>query len=405
MARAALVPFDDVAARGWEPFALTRPCGELRFGAATLRERAEHAFGLAAAGTLAADHLRDFEEPGAPPVIEPAALPRDLPVLYWCARAAPDWGARVELPEPPALLTLAGAPAGWYAPPGAPPPERFLHELEPARAPARAAEVPGRWLEHLWELVTLGADQLARDLTDSAGRRHPGALPPGVHVVGDHPIVIGAGARIEPEVVFDVRAAPVWIGDDVEVRAFSRIEGPAAFGAGSRVLGGAFSAVGTGPCAYLHGEVSTTTVLGYTNKAHDGYLGHAYVGRWVNLGALTTNSDLKNSYGSVRVWTPAGERDTGALKIGAFIGDHVKTGIGLLLTTGAVLGAGCNLFGTTMPPRYVPPFSWGEGSDLEEVRLEPFLAAAERMMARRGVPLTERGRRYLTACWRKGRRA
>lgn len=398
-----LLLFDDETARGWEPFASTRPAAELRVGAGTLRERAERALGHAALGTLGAPHLLDFEDPGAAPVLTPDAVPRDAPVLYWCSRALLDWSERVRLPEPPALLTVAGAPAGWYARPGDPVPERFLHELDPAGAPVRSVDVTGRWLEHVWDLVTLGPGQLLRDLL-AAGGPLPGELPPGVHLLGDHPVVMGAGTRLEPGVVIDAREGPVWIGDQVEVRAFTRIEGPAAFGPHTRVLGGSLSAVSTGPHTNLCGEVSEATILGYCNKAHDGYLGHAYVGRWVNLGAFTTNSDLKNTYGSVRVWTPAGERDTGAAKIGCFIGDHVKTGIGTLLTTGAVIGAGSVLFGSAMPPPHVPSFSWGEGSDLETVRLEPFLATAEKMMARRGVTLTERGRRYLTACWERARR-
>jgi UDP-N-acetylglucosamine diphosphorylase / glucose-1-phosphate thymidylyltransferase / UDP-N-acetylgalactosamine diphosphorylase / glucosamine-1-phosphate N-acetyltransferase / galactosamine-1-phosphate N-acetyltransferase len=92
--------------------------------------------------------------------------------------------------------------------------------------------------------------------------------------------------------------------------------------------------------------VEETVVLGYSNKAHDGFLGHAYLGRWVNLGALTTNSDLKNNYGTIRMWTPGGETDTGLIKLGCLLGDYVKTGIGALLNTGTVVGAGSNLFGT-----------------------------------------------------------
>jgi UDP-N-acetylglucosamine diphosphorylase/glucosamine-1-phosphate N-acetyltransferase len=403
MAPPALVLFDDAQARSWEPFALTRPAAELRFGSATLREHASRAFGLVAVGALSAPHLADFEEPGAPGVLRPESVPRDGPVLYWCARAVPAPGTRVPWPDPPALLTLGGRPAGWLAPPGAPVPERFVHELDTAGAPAARADVPGEWLDHVWELITRAADRLARDL--AAEIRGRSALPPGVHVLGDRPVEVARDARLEPGIVVDAREAPVRLGPHVEVRAFTRIEGPADFGPHSRLLGGALAGVSAGPYSYLHGEVQETTVLGYTNKAHDGYLGHAYVGRWVNLGALTTNSDLKNTYGTVRIWTPAGERDTGARKVGALIGDHVKTGIGVLLTTGCVVGAGSTLFGTTMPPRYVPPFSWGSGADGVEVRLDAFLQTAERMMARRGIPLGERGRRYLAACWEAARAA
>ncbi|MEX0912377.1 MAG: hypothetical protein WD031_03025, partial [Gemmatimonadota bacterium] len=138
-------------------------------------------------------------------------------------------------------------------------------------------------------------------------------------------------------------------------------------------------------------------------KQHDGHMGHAYLGRWVNLGAETTNSDLKNNYGTIRVWTPDGERDTGEMKMGSLIGDHVKTGIGLLLNTGTVIGAGSNLYGAVMPPKYVPPFSWGTGSELAEYQLDKFLETAERAMGRRQVTLSPGVRAQLTRAWERGR--
>ena len=143
------------------------------------------------------------------------------------------------------------------------------------------------------------------------------------------------------------------------------------------------------------------------NKAHDGHIGHAVLGRWVNLGAFTTNSDLKNNYRDVRVWTPDGELDTGLMKVGCFLGDHVKTGIGTVLNTGSILGAGTNVFGGTMPPTVVPPFSWGAGTDLRDHRLDKFLETAERAMTRRDQLLTPGVRALLRTAWRAtaGRRA
>jgi UDP-N-acetylglucosamine diphosphorylase/glucosamine-1-phosphate N-acetyltransferase len=139
----------------------------------------------------------------------------------------------------------------------------------------------------------------------------------------------------------------------------------------------------------VHGEIEDSVVLGYSNKAHDGFLGHAYLGRWVNLGALTTNSDLKNNYGPIRVWTPRGEVDTGLTKLGCMLGDHVKTGIGVMLNTGTVIGAGSNVFGAVQPPKYVPPFRWGSGNALEAYGLDRFLGTARTVMERRGVQMSE----------------
>jgi UDP-N-acetylglucosamine diphosphorylase/glucosamine-1-phosphate N-acetyltransferase len=161
--------------------------------------------------------------------------------------------------------------------------------------------------------------------------------------------------------------------------------------------------VSIGPVCRVHGEVEESVVLGYSNKAHDGFLGHAYLGRWVNLGALTTNSDLKNNYGTIRMWTPSGERDTALIKLGCLLGDHVKTGIGALINTGTVIGAGSSLFGTEMPPKYVPPFSWGTGTNLVAYDTDRFLSVTATVMGRRKLFLADGMRDMLRSAWHKGR--
>ena len=179
----------------------------------------------------------------------------------------------------------------------------------------------------------------------------------------------------------------------------ARLVGPLWIGPGCKVFGGHVGTSSIGPICKVRGEIADSVLLGYVNKAHDGYLGHALLGRWVNLGAMTTNSDLKNNYGPVSVWTPDGPRNTGLMKVGCFLGDHVKTGIGTVLNTGTVVGAGSNLFGGAMPPTRVPAFSWGTGSDLSEYRLDKFLENAERAMDRRDVPLSEGMRRLFGRAW------
>lgn len=398
----ALVLFDDEQARLWEPFALTRPSGELRFGAWRLVERAERAFGLPCIGHLTAEHLAEFVEPGARPVLRPQELPDDRDLVFLCSRAAIEPDERLPRPTDRVLYTVGGRPAGLALPAGERPEEEFLMRLQPPNRAADRIDARGRILEWIWDLVLETPDQLARDLV-AAGLRTVASLPAAVNRLGDEPLILGHDVRIEPGVLFDTRDAPIMLGDRVEVRAGTRLAGPAAIGDHSRLLGGSFEAISAGPYSYLHGEIGKTVILGHVNKAHDGYLGHAYLGRWVNLGALTTNSDLKNNYRPVKMWTPRGVRDTGALKLGCLLGDHAKTGIGLLLSTGTVVGAGANIYGSVMPPQYVPPFSWGEGDRLGEYRLAEFLETANTVMARRGVELDERGRRYLESCWRRGR--
>jgi hypothetical protein len=123
---------------------------------------------------------------------------------------------------------------------------------------------------------------------------------------------------------------------------------------------------------------------GWANKRHHGFVGHSTIGEWVNLGALTTTSDLKNNYGNVRVWVDGSELDSGSPKVGSHIGAHVKTGIGTLLTTGASLGIGANLFGGgRFAPKRVPSFGWWDGERMAEHELEKFLATARTAMGRR----------------------
>jgi UDP-N-acetylglucosamine diphosphorylase/glucosamine-1-phosphate N-acetyltransferase len=228
-------------------------------------------------------------------------------------------------------------------------------------------------------------------------------LPEGVYHWGEHPLVLGEGARLEPGCALDTSDGPIWIDRGATVRAFTRLVGPSYVGPGSTVLGGAVGPVAIGPVCRIRGEIAESVCLGYTNKQHDGHIGHAYLGRWVNLGAETTNSDLKNNYGAVRLWTPGGEADTGQVKMGCLLGDHVKTGIGLLLNTGTVVGAGSNLWGAILPPRFVPPFSWGSGPDLTEYRVDKFLEVAERAMARRDVVLSDSSRAQLRLAWERSR--
>jgi hypothetical protein len=148
----------------------------------------------------------------------------------------------------------------------------------------------------------------------------------------------------------------------------------------------------------VHGEISASVVLGHANKGHEGFVGHSYLGRWVNLGAGTTTSNLKNTYGTVSLWTPRGVRDTGAQFLGTLFGDHAKTGIGLRLTTGSVVGAGANVY-DTMPPKAVPPFAWGGGAPYGTYRVDKLLDVTARAMARRKVELDGRGRELLRSAY------
>jgi hypothetical protein len=389
--------FDDGRARAWAPFTLTRPAGELLYGCMTLRERAERVFGARCEGHLTRRALTGFDEPGAAPVVTLGDVgTRGLRILL-SSRAGPDL-ARIDLPVEFTRISVAGSPAGWILPDGAPVPhELWIRDPSAASASGPVIDLPGLMLSSPWDLIAQNAERIRRDAPAFEGSGEC----PGVVRIGEGKLILGQNAEIEPGVYVDTRHGPIVLADGVRVEGPARLTGPLYVGSRTRILGGSVSISSIGPVCVVRGEVSDSVLLGFVNKSHDGYIGHALIGRWVNLGAFTTNSDLKNNYGFVRVWTPLGDVDTGLLKVGCFLGDHVKTGIGTVLSTGTVVGAGSNVFGGVMPPRAVPPFSWGEGERLGAHKLDKFLATAERAMARRGQSLTAGVRKVLETAWQE----
>lgn len=432
-----LILVEDARARAWTPFAQTRPVGELRFGAMLLRERVERWTGVKAAGYLAGEvtagaegsagrvgwdpgPLLPFDEPGAPPVLEthPVLERTDPPAgagdpgaggtLIWLSRAAPAMSA-----PPPSLrgdretlLVMDGTVVGYWLPgPSADgaggggtglvapfPPGEMVGGPAPGsspddgQAPATRQEIPGTVPGWPWELVETNAGVLAQDLEWLHGHDRAPEFP-GVHVVGEAAVSLGQGVRVGPGVVLDVRNGPIRLDSGVSVEGPARLTGPLHLGPGCQVFGGHLSRLSAGPVCKLRGEIDTAVLLGYDNKAHDGYLGHALLGRWVNLGALTTNSDLKNDYGPVRVEMETGRVvDTERKKVGVFLGDHVKTGIGTVLNTGSVVGAGSNVFGGGMPPKHLPPFSWAGGGSVSPYRWDKFVEVARIVVGRRDQP-------------------
>jgi hypothetical protein len=139
-----------------------------------------------------------------------------------------------------------------------------------------------------------------------------------------------------------------------------------------------------GPQCRIAGEVEECVWQGWSNKRHHGFVGHSWIGEWVNLGALTTTSDLKNNYGTVRVHEDGEEVESGESKIGSILGAHVKTGIGTLLPTGAVIGVGANVFGGgRFAPKHLPAFAWWDGEEMAEHRFDRFVETARIAMSRR----------------------
>ena len=190
--------------------------------------------------------------------------------------------------------------------------------------------------------------------------------------------------------VLDATEGPVYISKGVKIYPHTYVRGPVYIGEDSIILGGKIrGGTSIGPKCKVHGEIAETIIHGYSNKAHDGFIGHSYICEWVNVGAGTITSDLKNTYGHVKVWIEGEMVDSGQMFIGSFIGDHSKIGIGTRLNTGTVIGVASNVFGNGFPPKYVPSFSWGGSESLSENKLDKVIQTAKIVMSRRDIEMAE----------------
>ena len=394
--------YDDAVARGFEPFATSRPLGEMRAGALLIRERWELVLGMGCGGFVSAPHLDGFAERDAPPFVGGQALAAGTWLVN--ARALPFLDGPAIAVSPSAMVLTIGGRVAARRLDAETRDEGVLaaladgsHVLTHDRAlpdgtgtTAEALDVDGLWLDEIWDLIGTLQRLLTRDLPALAARwpvttLHAGSDSP-VTILGAHPVYVEAGATIEPMSVFDTSAGPVLLRRGAQVQAFTRMIGPCYIGCDSVVTADRIAGSSIGDMCRVHGELSTSILVGHSNKGHEGFVGHSVLGRWVNLGAGTITSNLKNTYGTVTIWTPDGIRDTGLQFLGTMFGDHVKTGIGLRLTTGCVLGTAANVF-DTMPPKVVAPFSWGGQFPYESFDCNKFIQTAARMMARRAVTL------------------
>jgi UDP-N-acetylglucosamine diphosphorylase/glucosamine-1-phosphate N-acetyltransferase len=389
-----LVLYDDAVARNFEPFALTRPIGEMRAGAKLMRQRWEFALKTRATGFVSSEHLATFEELDAPPGVSGkirkgaiVANSRFAPVLAPVS-AGDVWSSsgRVVACVLPRDVDVKEFKDGRIA----------LEEF--VKRDGKRVEVTGVWMDQVWDFLVHLNHQLSTDIEVlSKGAKKAD----GVATKGPHGVFIEEGATIEPFVFFDCSAGPVLIRRKATVLANTRIAGPCMIGVESVVGSDKISGCSIGDHCKVHGEMSGTIMLGHANKNHDGFVGNSYLGRWVNLGAGTITSNLKNTYGSIAIWTPLGERDTALQFLGSLIGDHVKTGIGATLTTGSVIGAGANIFGAETAPKVVPPFAWGDQPPYATYSIGKFLEVARRVMSRRHVELSAKQAKVLSAAHKK----
>jgi UDP-N-acetylglucosamine diphosphorylase/glucosamine-1-phosphate N-acetyltransferase len=389
-----VILYEGAGAAGFGPLALLRPVFDLRCGALLLREKLEFRRPSWRVLLSARPPLADWVShryPGRTP-----ADARDEQTLFLLAGVVADDAllSALEDIDGETLLTTGGTVVGALIR------TRVLERVRSFEVSGcdHAAleldsrlEIPARVVSFPWELVHLSAEEIE---TDAPLVLAPGSMEGDVSeratIVRPARVSVGEGASIAPGAVLDGTEGSVVIAPGAVVMANAVVLGPAYVGAGSVLKVGAriYGGTAIGDWCKVGGEVECSIIHSYSNKQHDGFLGHSYLGSWVNLGAATDTSDLKNNYGTVRVQIAGEVVDTGSMFVGATIGDHSKTAIGTKLNTGTVIGIFANVVTPGLSPKTIPSFTWsidGQGSVHD---LEKAVTTARIVMARRGFELT-----------------
>ncbi len=386
-----LIYEDDLArSRRFLPLTYTRCVAELRSGAMTGIERMKRLYPEAAIYLHCRKELVDVVRARyALPVNE---LPKGESLLVnarsaICADALGESYHRSELVPELAEALIAGEPFDPYIGP----PNAFT-------------------IRSIWELVHQNPLALVRDakflksqtkqLVDPASLRF-------IAIQNPDQLYLHPGAKIGAGVVLDCTDGPIMIEEGAHIMPHSTIIGPVFIGKDSIVKVGSKIYGGTtiGPVSKVGGEIENSIVQGYSNKQHDGYLGHSFLGEWVNLGAGTNTSDLKNDYSPVRVTVEGEVFDTGSLFVGLMMGDHSKSAIGTQFNTGTAVGVSCNIFGEGFPPKWIPSFSWGGANEMVTYRYEKAIAVAKAVVARRNVTMSNEEDAMMRELFNRGQRA
>ncbi len=405
--------FEDNKYRDFNPIALTRPVYLLRNGILPLYQRINRWF---APDTLSFAMRNDI----APLIAETfPAIPVNIikhggqPVLFLNGRLRNPGNLQSLLKETKFVTVLKSevSTVGVWFPSGVitdlPPvttPDTYSAYVDAHKDSVLEVETTATLYNYLWDFVNDIDAEIIADFTHlkpSTGKGNA-TIHPGAYILNESQVHLSDGVVIFPASVIDATKGPVYIGNNVRIESHAAIVGPCYIGDDTIVLAGKIVGSSIGPVCRVGGEVEESIFFGYVNKYHAGFIGHSVVGAWVNFGAMTTNSDLKNNYSAIRVSVNGSMVDTGSIKVGSFIGDHTKFGIGTLLNTGISIGIACNLFGGVLvTDKEIKSFSWGPVKDWKRYDIEKAIETAALTMGRRKRTLSERESNILRAIFNK----
>ncbi len=370
------------------PLTFTRPIADIRLGILTIREKWEKAFDKKSYSLTEEYLLGKF-----------AALPDNTGGVYINGAVLPDVGliTAIQALAPQQKLVQGEVLIAFNS-------EKQHLNYENFEAIVKSfapVEYAGKLtdVKNLWDIFGLNGVALKADFDVLTKGRKSQPLSDSNKLIGPvENLFIEEGAVVEASVL-NTNTGVIYIGKDAEIMENCAVRGPFALceHAALKMSAKVYGATTLGPHSKAGGELNNVVVFGYSNKAHDGFLGNAVLGEWCNLGADTNNSNLKNNYGGVEVFNyrEGKAMETGLTFCGLIMGDHSKSGINTMFNTGTVVGVSANVFGADFPPKFIPSFSWGGNRWLLTFAFDKSMEVAERVMQRRGIALSDADRHIL----------
>ena len=355
------------------PFTYTRPVADLRIGILTIREKWELSLG-ATTTTVTEDYLSDkypMVEMEQNVMINASYTPSE--VLVNQIKNLKENQAVFDGDTMVAFFSLEDQ-------------EIDIDTLEVFQIEGTVLKV-----ERTWDIFSKNGAAIKADFDLLTAERTSAPIPANTVAFNPEAIFIEEGAKL-PLCVLNATDGPIYIGKNSEIMEGSMVRGPFALCEGSTLKMGTkiYGPTTVGPHSKVGGEVNNSVFFGYSNKGHDGFLGNSVIGEWCNLGADTNNSNLKNNYAEVRLWSYETENfaKTGLQFCGLMMGDHSKCGINTMFNTGTVVGVSANIFGSGFPRNFIPSFSWGGAKGFTTYLTSKAFEVAQVVMKRRGLELS-----------------
>ncbi|MBN1990108.1 MAG: GlmU family protein [Bacteroidales bacterium] len=379
MSNTTIVLFDDKRHKHLLPLTFTRPVADIRIGILTIREKWEHVMGISC-GYLTADYLsKKFTTGNAG---------NSILLINGGFIPTTELTNQIKSLEQNSALTHKGAVVAARTA-SIPTLETISPELFPNRT---EIEEPIFQIERPWDIFSKNGIALEMDFDLITKGRKSAPISKTNQVIRPERVFIEHGATVECAIL-NASTGPIYVAKDAEIMEGSIVRGPFSLGEHSALKMGAkiYGPTTIGPHSKVGGEVNNSVIFGFSNKAHDGFLGNSVLGEWCNLGADTNNSNLKNNYAPVKLWDYSTERfaNTGLQFCGLIMGDHSKCGINTMFNTGTVVGVSANIFGSGFPRNFIPSFAWGGAHGFEAYSIPKVLQTVKTVLSRRGLELEQ----------------